>query len=316
MSSRKLWRHPPLQSPTRRHDLCPRGGIRCARTCALPWPRSFSAGASRLQARACALLPKDLADPAVALSSLPPPPPRRGPLAAVRHPAAHSPHVKPPRAHPKVSSLNSIGSPASPPPPHKRAQTPKVFCFGSALNPGIRDVCAASGGGLEVGNINSPEDVTAFATKVGAALAIIGPEAPLEAAVVRRCSARRLTANRTKHTIEESPHTVSDGAGRCAVGGSDAVRRADSGAALARAAARGARAARGREPGTRRSRLTAAACCRRWRSLRPAKPSRATCRPDPPPRPVTAQKHNTHAAPRRAAPHARSALAAVSASEA
>ena len=102
------------------------------------------------------------------------------------------------RAPQSVVAGRRIGSPAPPPPPHKRAQTPKVFCFGSALNPGIRDVCAASGGGLEVGNINSPEDVTAFATKVGAALAIIGPEAPLEAAVVRRCSARRLPANRTK----------------------------------------------------------------------------------------------------------------------
>ena len=65
----------------------------------------------------------------------------------------------------------------------KSEQRPQLYCFASSHNPGVRDECAGSGGTYAVGKINSPEDVCAFAATVGAELAIIGPEAPLETGV-------------------------------------------------------------------------------------------------------------------------------------
>jgi phosphoribosylamine--glycine ligase len=65
----------------------------------------------------------------------------------------------------------------------RSAQAPQLYCYASSHNPGVRDVCTAAGGSYAVGKISSAEAVVAFATKVGAALAIIGPEAPLETGV-------------------------------------------------------------------------------------------------------------------------------------
>ena len=58
-------------------------------------------------------------------------------------------------------------------------QSPQLFCFGSARNPGI----AALVIGYKVGDITSPESVVAYARAQEVTLAIIGPEAPLAAGV-------------------------------------------------------------------------------------------------------------------------------------
>lgn len=58
---------------------------------------------------------------------------------------------------------------------------PSLLCFGSAQNPGIAVLCMADG--LTVGKLTDPEAVVAFAKARMATLAVIGPEAPLEAGV-------------------------------------------------------------------------------------------------------------------------------------
>jgi len=56
-------------------------------------------------------------------------------------------------------------------------RTPTLLCFGSSRNPGIQALCAA----FEVGRMDDAAGITAFATANGATLAVIGPEAPLDA---------------------------------------------------------------------------------------------------------------------------------------
>ena len=55
----------------------------------------------------------------------------------------------------------------------------EVICFGSARNPGIDELCAQ----YAVGKITDGAAVAAFAKEQSATLAVIGPEAPLAAAV-------------------------------------------------------------------------------------------------------------------------------------
>ncbi|EOD23989.1 hypothetical protein EMIHUDRAFT_455883, partial [Emiliania huxleyi CCMP1516] len=62
---------------------------------------------------------------------------------------------------------------------HCAGRTPKLLCFGSARNPGIQALCAA----YEVGKMDDCARVADFAAKHGATLAVIGPEAPLDAGV-------------------------------------------------------------------------------------------------------------------------------------
>ena len=52
----------------------------------------------------------------------------------------------------------------------------EIYCFASNMNPGIAELCDE----LTMGNINDPGFVVSYAKEVGAALAIIGPESPLE----------------------------------------------------------------------------------------------------------------------------------------
>jgi phosphoribosylamine--glycine ligase len=58
-------------------------------------------------------------------------------------------------------------------------QTPKLVCFSGSRNPGIMDLCWAYG----VGSIIDSAAVVAFALEHEAAMAVVGPEAPLAAGV-------------------------------------------------------------------------------------------------------------------------------------
>ena len=58
-------------------------------------------------------------------------------------------------------------------------QQPELLCFGSANNPGIRELCGA----YAVGSLTEPGPICAFAMEHGATLAVLGPEAPLAAGV-------------------------------------------------------------------------------------------------------------------------------------
>lgn len=68
-------------------------------------------------------------------------------------------------------------------------QKPIISCFGSAVNPGITKICAATSGTYEVGKITDPAAVLAFVQGVSNTpdvqkpIVIVGPEAPLEAGV-------------------------------------------------------------------------------------------------------------------------------------
>jgi phosphoribosylamine---glycine ligase len=59
------------------------------------------------------------------------------------------------------------------------AKLPDLICFGSAFNPGIKNLCKA----YQTGRISDGVAVSAFAREHKATLAIIGPEAPLAAGV-------------------------------------------------------------------------------------------------------------------------------------
>ena len=61
----------------------------------------------------------------------------------------------------------------------RSASKPKLLCFGSANNPGIAKLCAAT----TVGKLTDREAIVAFAKSNGTTLAVIGPEAPLEVGV-------------------------------------------------------------------------------------------------------------------------------------
>ncbi len=59
---------------------------------------------------------------------------------------------------------------------HRSMQNPRIFCFGTYLNPGIKQMTH----GYCTGDINDVDAVTAKAKEWQIGLAIIGPEAPLE----------------------------------------------------------------------------------------------------------------------------------------
>jgi phosphoribosylamine--glycine ligase len=54
---------------------------------------------------------------------------------------------------------------------------PALLCFGSSRNPGIQALCGA----YEVGRLDDADGIAAFGKAHGATLAVIGPEAPLDA---------------------------------------------------------------------------------------------------------------------------------------
>ena len=54
-------------------------------------------------------------------------------------------------------------------------QEKEIYCLASNMNPGIAEHCDE----ILIGNFNNPEFVVSYAKKVGATLAIIGPENPL-----------------------------------------------------------------------------------------------------------------------------------------
>ena len=60
-------------------------------------------------------------------------------------------------------------------------QQTELLCFGSANNPGIKALCTSTG--YAIGKITDPAAVVAFAQQQGAQLAVVGPEAPLDAGV-------------------------------------------------------------------------------------------------------------------------------------
>jgi phosphoribosylamine--glycine ligase len=57
---------------------------------------------------------------------------------------------------------------------------PGIFAYMSALNPGLSKFCK----GNEIGDICQPKNVAAYAQKIKASIAVVGPEAPLAAGVV------------------------------------------------------------------------------------------------------------------------------------
>ncbi|MFA7654177.1 MAG: phosphoribosylamine--glycine ligase [Candidatus Magasanikbacteria bacterium] len=61
----------------------------------------------------------------------------------------------------------------------RSSQNPKLFCFGSSNNPGIKKLCV----GYETGKIADPESVLKFALNNKIDLTFIGPEAPLSTGV-------------------------------------------------------------------------------------------------------------------------------------
>jgi len=54
-------------------------------------------------------------------------------------------------------------------------QEKNIFCLASNMNPGISDLCTE----IKIDDINDPKLVSSYALKVGAAIAIVGPENPL-----------------------------------------------------------------------------------------------------------------------------------------
>ena len=58
-------------------------------------------------------------------------------------------------------------------------RTPSILCFASASNPGMQRLCTS----YMSGKITDPAAVCAFAKEEAATLAVIGPEAPLDAGV-------------------------------------------------------------------------------------------------------------------------------------
>ncbi|MEO2186042.1 MAG: phosphoribosylamine--glycine ligase, partial [bacterium] len=55
-------------------------------------------------------------------------------------------------------------------------QEKEIFCLASNMNPGIAALCDE----LLIGNFNDPDFVVNYTNEIGATLAIIGPENPLE----------------------------------------------------------------------------------------------------------------------------------------
>ena len=55
-------------------------------------------------------------------------------------------------------------------------QEKEIFCLASNMNPGIAELCDE----LLIGNFNDPDFVVNYTNEIGATLAIIGPEIPLE----------------------------------------------------------------------------------------------------------------------------------------
>ena len=70
-----------------------------------------------------------------------------------------------------------------------------VTCFASNLNPGIM----ALADDLELGDLNSPDEVIGYAIRQGAELAVIGPEAPLAAGVADALLAVTIPIGSTVH---------------------------------------------------------------------------------------------------------------------
>ena len=54
-------------------------------------------------------------------------------------------------------------------------QEKNIFCLASNMNPGIMELCAE----IKIDDINDPKLVSSYALKIGAVLAIVGPENPL-----------------------------------------------------------------------------------------------------------------------------------------
>ena len=54
-------------------------------------------------------------------------------------------------------------------------QEKNIFCLASNMNPGILELCAE----IKIDDINDPKLVSSYALKIGAAIAIVGPETPL-----------------------------------------------------------------------------------------------------------------------------------------
>ena len=62
----------------------------------------------------------------------------------------------------------------------RSSQDKSIYCLASNMNPGIADLCAE----ITIDNFNDPEIVSRYAIEIGANVAIIGPESPLEKGVV------------------------------------------------------------------------------------------------------------------------------------
>ena len=54
-------------------------------------------------------------------------------------------------------------------------QEKNIFCLGSNMNPGILELCSE----IKIDDVNDPKLVSGYALKIGAVIAIVGPENPL-----------------------------------------------------------------------------------------------------------------------------------------
>ena len=61
----------------------------------------------------------------------------------------------------------------------RSSQDKSIYCLASNMNPGIADLCSE----ITIDNFNDPEIVSRYAIEIGANMAIIGPESPLEEGV-------------------------------------------------------------------------------------------------------------------------------------
>ena len=61
----------------------------------------------------------------------------------------------------------------------KSTHTHKIYCIGTNLNPGIKEICE----NVTIGNINDSSTIISYAKDNDVNFAIIGPENPLEAGV-------------------------------------------------------------------------------------------------------------------------------------
>ena len=76
-------------------------------------------------------------------------------------------------------------------------QEKNIFCLGSNMNPGILELCTE----IKIDDVNDPKLVSGYALKIGAVIAIVGPENPLAMGVSDALWAIGITVSYTHLTL-------------------------------------------------------------------------------------------------------------------